>query len=142
MENNLYYTPIIEEFHVGFECEILGLVGAKEDEKLFSQPTIISQKELLLIDRLEIRVKYLDRSDIESLGWKYDVNMSELEYDSFYIEPGYDNKNRFIQYSLQNYKNGKVYLDKGINSGVHEIGFITIKNKSELIKLMQQLNIK
>ena len=137
MENNLYYTPTISEFYVGFEYEEYQFL-----EKNWKTVKCEFIKPNTTIDPKWFRVKTLNQSDIESLGWKYDVNMSELEYDSFYIEPGYDNKNRFIQYSLQNYKNGKVYLDKCINSGVHEIGFITIKNKSELIKLMQQLNIK
>jgi len=149
MENNKYYIPTIEEIKVGFELQYHNFsrdeagipelnydrwdtVTLKEDDvKLFMEYGI----------KGGIRVKYLDREDIEGCGWKYDANTSELEYDLFYIEPGYDDKNRFIQYSLQNYKNGKIYLDKCINSGVHEIGFLTIRNKSELKTLMKWLNI-
>ena len=128
LENNLYYTPTIEEFHIGFECEVLGIIGAKEDERLFSQPTIISQKELLLIDRLEIRVKYLDQSDIESLGWRFGTND--------YVFP--ENKNvTYGQYKLlfNNNELEIIHLSGTLFRGI-------IKNKSELIKLMQQLNIK
>ena len=128
MENKSYYTPKIEEFHIGFECEVLGIIGTKEDERLFSQPTIISQKELLLIDRLEIRVKYLDQSDIESLGWKFGTND--------YVFP--ENKNvTYGQY--------KLLLNNNELEIIHLSGTLfrgTIKNKSELIKLMKQLNIK
>lgn len=151
MENNLYYTPTIEEFHIGFEYEYMNgdlwekskitIQDYKSDGPDYERSDSWFQEEILGGIRT-IRVKYLDREDIESLGWIHDINMSELEYESFYIEPGYDEKNKFIQYSLQNYKNGKVYLDKCINSGLHEIGFLTIKNKSELIKLMKQLDIK
>lgn len=155
MGNNLYYTPTIEEFYANFEFEYSytsgKLISTIEPESGWKKDTFDWQWSETINDdwehenedfKLRYRVKYLDQYDIESLGWKYDVNMSESEYGSFYIEPGYDEKNRFIQYSLQNYRNGKIYLDKCINSGVHEIGFLNIKNKSELIKLMKQLNIK
>lgn len=128
MKNNLYYTPTIEEFHVGFECEILGIIGAKEDERLFSQSTIISQKELELIHLLEIRVKTLDKSDIESLGWRFGTND--------YVFP--ENKNvTYGQYKLlfNNNELEIIHLSGTLFRGI-------IKNKSELIKLMQQLNIK
>lgn len=141
MENNLYYTPTIEEFHIGFECEVLGLIGAKEDQRLFSQPTIISQKELLLIDYLEIRVKYLDQSDIESLG----LNGFEI---TAYVEESHLEFTWFKGVELFGFL---TFTDKMIsfyeyNYSTREYSDCifrgTIKNKSELIKLMQQLNIK
>ena len=141
MENNLYYTPTIEEFHVGFECEILGIIGAKEDERLFSQSTIISQKELELIHLLEIRVKTLDKSDIESLGLngfeitEY-VEESHLEFtwfkgiELFGLLTFTDKMISFYEYNYST----REYSDCIFRG--------TIKNRSELIKLMQQLNIK
>lgn len=142
MENK-YYTPTIEEFHVGFEYEEQNVQGDFKSnffptslEEDFATPPI-----LWGIECKAIRVKYLDQEDIESLGWKYDVNMSERDWDSFYIEPGLDEKKRFIQYSMNNYRNGKIYLEKTIDCGGHEIGEMTIRNKSELRKLMQQLKI-
>lgn len=128
MENNLYYTPELNEFHIGFECEILGIIGAKEDERLFSQSTIITQKELAIIHLLEIRVKFLDQSDIESLGWRFGTND--------YVFP--ENKNvTYGQYKLlfNNSELEIIHLSGTVFRGI-------IKNKSELIKLMQQLNIK
>ena len=136
MKNNLYYTPTIEEFHVGFECEILGIIGAKEDERLFSQSTIISQKELELIHLLEIRVKTLDKSDIESLGW---INTENLEFT----------KDTWILRKFENgiiihndYSNGKYKFPWLYEDSTDKIFEGTIKNRSELIKLLQQLNIK
>lgn len=132
MKNNLYYTPTISEFYVGFECEVLGLIGAKEDEKLFSQPTIISQKELLLIDRLEIRVKYLDQSDIESLGWSTEDNGEcynlQIKWDLYGLYP--------FEFESKIPHTYKISKDR------KDLFYGTIKNKSELIKLMKQLNIK
>ena len=132
MENNLYYTPTLNEFYIGFESEILGIIGAKEDERLFSKPTIITQKELAIMHLLEIRVKILDQSDIESLGWK--------DCDNIYNTIRWD----FNDYILMFYKKDNRYLifrDCGPNN-IQTVFNGFIKNKSELIKLMQQLNIK
>ena len=132
MENNLYYTPTLNEFYIGFECEILGIIGAKEDERLFSKPTIITQKELAIMHLLEIRVKILDQSDIESLGWK--------DCDNIYNTIRWN----FNDYILMFYKKDNRYLifrDCGPNN-IQTVFNGFIKNKSELIKLMQQLNIK
>ena len=141
MENNLYYIPTIEEFHIGFECEVLGIIGTKENERLFSQTTVISQKELPILHLLEIRVKYLDQYDIESLGLnkfkitEY-VERSHLEFtwfkgvELFGLLTFTDKMISFYEYNYTT----KEYSDCIFRG--------TIKNKSELIKLMQQLNIK
>jgi hypothetical protein len=128
MKNSLYYTPEINELHIGFECEVLGLIGTKEDQRLFSQTTIISQKELPILHLLEIRVKFLDQSDIESLGWRFGTND--------YVFP--ENKN-------VTYGQHKLLFNNNELEIIHLSGTLfrgTIKNKSELIKLMKQLNIK
>ena len=75
--------------------------------------------------------KPLDQSDIESLGWK--------DCDNIYNTIRWD----FNDYILMFYKKDNRYLIFR-NCGPNNIqtvfnGFI--KNKSELIKLMQQLNI-
>ena len=62
MENNLYYTPEISEFHVGFEYEVfdkLHNIWNKENNFFLQQGDF----------KDEIRVKYLDQFDIESLGF-------------------------------------------------------------------------
>lgn len=149
MEHEKYYTPALEEFHHGFEYEIFecwdtlpchqwckqvfGVDGDNPEGLGYVCDATIANKN--------IRVKYLDRTDIEDLGFEYDVNMSEKEYDVFAIEPGYDDKNRFIQYELLNYGKGVLYLEKIINSACHEIGFITCKNKSRLKQFLEDLRI-
>ena len=69
-----YYTPSIEEFRVGFEYEVY--VPEKE---LWSKETFyLDASHINLVKYVNIqtentlkkvRVKYLDREDIESLGW-------------------------------------------------------------------------
>ncbi len=135
MENK-YYTPTIEEFHIGFECEVLGIIGAKEDQRLFSQPTIISQKELPILHLIEIRVKYLDKSDIESLGWDHDLGSpGRYEYKD-YVLYNFNNSNIFtikIKRSFIKYTENFVSFDILFEG--------TIKNKSQLKFIMTCLGI-
>jgi hypothetical protein len=146
MENK-YYTPKLEEFHVGFEYE-------KHDDRLATyrennyEPTNwhkfkydlksirLSQLPTHLFEKT-IRVKYLDRSDIESLRWKQsrDSNTTEIEFE---LDLGNPLDNLGLQYDTENqylrihwFGQGDVTRFSG-----------TIKNKSELKKLMKQLNIK
>lgn len=144
MKNNLYYTPTIEEFHIGFEYEFMN--GDKWEE---SEMTIQDYKsngpdyersdswfqEEILGGIRTVRVKYLDRDDIESLGWQKFT---------------YKNLNGFIifnKFLTVNYNYVKPIIDISYlplfeNQGLYRIFRGTIKNKSELIKLQQQLNIK
>lgn len=142
METPKYYQPNIEEFHVGFEFEILNTEGfffipSKEtgtwNKTLVHNGifTNLENIEKLLFDK-QIRVKHLDREDIESLGLVFRNSFRDKEvYDEYYFLGG------FLQY----WCNSQTIL---IESDGHERrgNFIgTIKNKSELKRLMQQLNI-
>jgi len=172
MENK-YYTPTIDEFHVGFTYErndgndwypVVSNIGDMmdvqtmlskanlqkiaitcKDEKEFLAKTgahalpigmtlkTILNNPITFCDR--IRVKYLDREDIESLGW---------EYKSTFIDADGDNAHLFIKPGGYNLK---VECDNHITIWLENLSSVvffrgTIKNKSELKKLMQQLNIK
>ena len=123
MENNLYYTPEISEFHVGFEYEEYQFL--ERNWKIVKCEFI---KPDTIIDPKWFRVKTLDQSDIESLGWRFGTND--------YVFP--ENKNvTYGQYKLlfNNNELEIIHLSGTLFRGI-------IKNKSELIKLMQQLNIK
>jgi hypothetical protein len=130
-QENKYYTPEAEEFCVGFEFEYLenktwvkkilpfynnyaSLWGSNPDAKLF-------------------RVKYLDKEDVESLGWEF--RQSEV---------GFFELNRF---QLFFFGDQFISIDKEVIS--HSNNYTAtyqhfrgiIKNKSELKKLMVQLSI-
>ena len=81
MENK-YYKPTIEEFHVGFEYEYWDTLGdghydwfegtyyyMKQTDKPKNGGHVVWSIDSLIkaINDLEIRVKYLDREDIESM---------------------------------------------------------------------------
>jgi hypothetical protein len=63
MENK-YYTPEIEEFHVGFECEY------SDKDNTWVSHVVKEGEGLRLGNKRDYRVKYLDQEDIESLGFE------------------------------------------------------------------------
>lgn len=146
-EENKYYTPTIDEFYVGFECEST-YTGFSKD---FSwQKVIIDDIEyfgsIYKEDAIEseFRVKYLDKEDIESLGFEslgsgwYNLIRVPGKLGYFlYVRMRVFHK----QVTIKTYRaDPKKYQNEDINEEQYLFDG-TIKNKSELKKLMQQLNI-
>ena len=142
MEESKFYIPTIEEFHIGFEYEekssglwtpqIYNECSPVINKKVFNE---YNNQEDTIIGYIRceiIRVKYLDREDIESLGWEdwEPMGMSCFRYN---LE---DKDNEFqLYYQFDNnwcqiYNWDSQYVFQGY-----------IKNKSELKKLMKQLGI-
>lgn len=131
-----FYVPDISEFHVGFEYEIKtssGIWISTAANNLSAIRDIIETFE-----EKDIRVKYLDKEDIESLGWEFekeDVRLSILNF-----------KLRNFKLSYDLFEEDKYNLILSISEHVSttsQFRFISpIKNKSELKKLMKQLNIE
>lgn len=121
-ETNKYYTPTIEEFHVGFEYEKQGVDGSWSKEILEVDELKDIKEEMLPITR----VKYIDLEDLYSLGYTL---LKEAPTFKKYI------KGKFI---TGHYGIGSVI----VWDEVGELFDGTIKNKSELKKLFTQLNIK
>jgi hypothetical protein len=122
-EEYKYYTPIIEEFHVGFEYETLS-----ENEwvsvKVASNPNQF-ERIIKFIPDNKIRVKYLDKEDIESLGGIQTKLPYHWEFDLYRLIKR-DQPHQYIIESMR-------YQDQ-VFVGI-------IKNKSELKKLLTQINI-
>ena len=145
MESNKYYTPEIEEFHQGFEYERWHN-SAYTPEKYIKEVFEFVDKDDVWNDDITnmlacsynngdtLRVKYLDQEDIESLGWKRD---KQLYYMNNWIL-FYDNQNHKLSIIVKDPSLNKEML---VNLKTTEVSYITIKNKSELKKLMKQLNI-
>lgn len=132
MNTEKYYTPTIEEFHYGFEFEILtGYVEWKSF--LFNLDSPINTINILqiIIDKPEMfRVKYLNKEDIESLGWVCEGGQMISDGMKLYIQ----NKFRLF------HTNNTIISISDIISK-NEVFRGTIKNKSELKVLMRQLGI-
>lgn len=151
MKQSKYYTPSIEEFYVGFECEFKNSMQSNTWKKEICDQDTIS----IIYDTYEhedyedefadtFRVKYLDKEDIESLDWEYTGQKDDYGFLLFTknIKAGFNSGNLLtLRYSPINrgiWIKRKNYGSWGDN--VDELPF-SIKNKSELKKLMQQLNI-
>jgi len=125
-----YYTPEIEEFHVGFEYEFYGHNGWSNSVYGGFLPRPMSH----YLEVKEARVKHLDGADIESLGFylQYPESKNSGYIDRDIYEDGCcgidlmgDSRVGITRY---NYPNTSVVV-------------LTIKNKSELKRLLKQLGI-
>ena len=131
-----YYTPDIEEFHIGFEYlleeEFLdedGCAYYEERQKVFSVDDTITFNRCVRVNDYplyHISVKYLDKEDIESLGFE----QQSLQYQ--YKKDWY----RLISRCEEN----QYIIEDGRYQDQIFVG--TIKNKSELKRLLKQLNIQ
>ena len=141
---NKYYIPKVKEFYPGFEYErkeTSGKLLKKEDIVIEWKPQVFSIKELLTysfepednyfkthLKQNMFRVKYLDKEDIESLGFKEsktDINWYDYKNDRYWL-----------------YKEDTKDWRSIISDQQSEISFAgAIKNKSELKVLLKQLNI-
>jgi hypothetical protein len=148
MENK-YYVPDIEEFRIGFEYEYhehFGKDFGKWNKYTVTSNTILEQI-LNLITSGSIRVKYLDKEDIESCGFELEYS-ADLTYSSTYTRDCPDSGVlNSIKISLQLYPNTSVppciIILKEYKDGTYGTFFNgTIKNLSELKVLLKQLNLK
>lgn len=163
-----YYTPEIEEFHVGFECEyrydpesrkcrnckgdLYTREGIDPDcihsGSFYTPPSLYEWKPIIIAcdDLLygnydqytflsepyrEFRVKFLDKEDIESLGFELYQNLADdYEFEWHII---------FNNSRIGMFYEGNESLD---DPNIEFYGTqYYIKNKSELKKLLKQLNI-
>ena len=128
-EGSRYYTPSIEEFHVGFEYDSKGNINAEWVSK------IVEENTMTALGASYCRVKYLDREDIESLGFKFKEYWIREEKGSIYHKGihgiTYFNGTGTISIweLLQADCEGETYFQG------------TIKNKSELRVLLNQLEL-
>jgi hypothetical protein len=135
-----YYTPTIDEFFPGFEYEW----NTKSiSEQLRTRPEPTWEKTIFwkdepyetatgigfLFRNSEIRVKYLDKSDIEELGFTYQ------KHGTFYKTIG---DKTFIR--LQHTQPDKILIEI-THEGYTSRTSLIIKNKSELKKLLKMLGV-
>jgi hypothetical protein len=157
LESN-YYTPLIEEFYVGFEHEeYVSQVISPQDrviingeiyigpEKLQSKwvKSVLSDYHFDMENILDIynskkesdklRVKYLDKSDIESLGFTL-IEGSQSEYINSHGDKIWFGKKD---------DSGLLWITKIINKVEVKVAqWHVIKNINELRKLLKQLGIE
>ena len=186
-----YYTPTIEEWHVDFEYEQRREIwdrsypGIKVLEYIW-EPVIgnLGQfKEGIDPDRKEkhyrftngqlgfgaysnmVRVKYLDKEDIESFGFKCEEENKDGSYYKF-VKPSYNGSNIILCHyiwhtgnsdlsEIEEHRKIKIYRTGGtpitfrVNAVDTELpidrdmlSLSEVKNKSELKVLLKQLGIE
>ncbi len=149
--NGDYYTPEMEEFRPGFEFEVR-YAGAppsipewiKGELKYLNTVGFTSQQyddkggvTKQWVEPDCVRVKYLNKEDVESLGWKPLSGFDDqgFERDNYFLTF----RERFITLQVRDITR---YMDGVLCDTSNAVLYQgLIKNKSELKKLMQQLNI-
>lgn len=136
MQENKYYVPEMGEFHIGFEFESKYVLFSPE---LSWEKCILKSKDAswffdsYIQDAYgeEFRVKYLDQQDIEELGWEHQYTKDGVDYYYYYTNIGV--------WQLTHGSHNEVrIIHKGISTESNVQFFRgTIKNKSELKKVMQ-----
>ncbi len=141
MSDSKYYVPVLDDFHVTFEYECLSDGKYKKINNFTNaydyedSPIYGLQKDL---DKGNIRVKFLDREDLESLGW---VNATNFQ-DGIFFSKG----DRLLFF---NFKTHRLCITESIG-GLILVGETkntvylfngTIRNKSELKVLLKQLGL-
>ena len=131
MENK-FYTPELEEFCKGFEYEQLGpkneWVKCTWDFHQFSEGRFLS----LLDAPAWVRVKLLDKDDIESLGFKQDESLKHI-FRTDKIKLEFNHVTQHI-----------TLVNRAVNyfTEVEDVRFSgEIKNKSELKRILKQVQL-
>lgn len=134
---NKYYTPDVSELHLGFECEVFEINARK-----WVTFKIVTTEDLKkLINNIKVvRVKYLDEQDIEELDYERHHEFK----NEFHNE-----EDDYITYIIQKHNTTKcitiIEKDTYDNMGLPKTNIlchsVRIKNKTELIKLLKQLDI-
>ncbi len=159
-EENKYYIPEIEEFHPGFEFEYLTVDDDWQKDIFDSvKPGDHEQMPFDLIKRIfnsdrskELRVKYLDREDIEGMGFseltsedKIKTNCGMVGGTSF--KKIVENEKIRITFILQ-FSGVYMMINKlterslrGYNEFFRICFDGKLKNKSELKKVLKQIGI-
>ena len=149
-DNSKYYTPSIEEFHVGFEYELntqspqnykdgYGWVktSIRTDNWRTNMDIVSSGK----VDGERIRVKYLDRIDLESLDYEM---VSEHKFDYDQQDPEFTLLDKYEQHYLDNDGNEIFFTSAQFNDPpriwLNGIEY-EIKNKSQLKLILQWTGI-
>jgi hypothetical protein len=144
MENK-YYTPTIEEFHVGFECEYVEEESL--GEKIWSEFDIDSSMamEQFVYDyhcsdeslKGLFRVKYLDKEDIESCEFEV-IRSNEDEITFKSKKPLINNSYLFLTFDLDVSHSVELHNDD-LYSDRCTWFYGIIKNKSELKRILKMI---
>ena len=149
-----YYTPDISEFHFGFEYETANPYESKWVKVIVNgEYDTVGDLNLYIPTGQSLKVKYLDKEDIESLDWEYTNNIQDknvLKFrkwnDYYKLEDAeiMGDSSDYIYYDFLNYniKTKELIIHNNEEFGdYYQIFEGAIKNKSELKILLKQIGI-
>ena len=155
-----FYIPRLKEFYNGFEYEVM-----IPEKQVWSKETFyLNKSHIDLVQYVDIqdefvknkiRVKYLDSSDIESLGFKKSNKNSWIGYKDYFLDsinPEYPYflfatihipiRDDMYKILVHRYYNEDEPIDEDDNYREPTCVYVgKIKNKSELNQLLKRLNI-
>ena len=141
-----YYTPEIEEFHVGFEYEVydtlgdghydwfndtyfkLNMTNHKGDggNNVWTMETLAKA-----IKDEHVRVKHLDREDIESLGWEHYNGLIYRKPETPYE----------LIINFKRRVKDSITIRELVGDKWFELAVFPAKNKSELKRILKQIGV-
>lgn len=137
-----YYTPTADEFHIGFEFERRDPISREWRSVTLTNNSIIAPDP----DPDVVRVKYLDRDDIEDLGFDYYRDMEPIpNRNDCHVSHGYlfEKEDRINQFDLYLFSDGIVWIGHTKECGFEGYVFKgLVKNKSELKRILTQIGIQ
>lgn len=156
---NKYYQPKIEEFCVGFEYEYQEKDGWKKTEIFESSFTsgstglneYIDNDFNFICENIDcgnIRVKHLDREDIESENWAFekviyeDDNGNDLFSDGFIFRQDSEHWFELVFIDKTTVFIQKKWYKNSVSQMCRTVFYGTILNKSRLKLVMVMLNIE
>ena len=154
-KKNKYYTPAIEEFHFGFEY----YYNAKYDSALkctngkWRKVKYLGRGDILtgytelknikdLIFKEQVRVKHLDREDIEGFGFEYE-RKNDYGGDTYLLRVS-NMINHDTLYTLdltQSRLEIKTKHEGGMDDRWHTLFNGVAKNRSELARILTQIEV-
>ena len=147
MENK-YYKPDLEEFHLGFEYEAEST--RYPDRNNWHPETFYLNKghlNLVTINTLyhnKVRVKYLDKEDIESLGFIHEGGKLSMYGSQYYIKTLKDAINHDTIIRLEKTQ-GIIQITTEHEGGMDSKPYVLFngfcKNKSELKRILKQIGV-
>ena len=148
-----YYVPEISEFFVGFEYEIIYEDEPPKAYKFDITDMLYAQSPeteeffggiCSKIENKQVRVKYLDSEDIESLGFIFNAGVTErtdrFSYKNFML---YFNREAKIVRIAE--MNRQIVFQRAFPMGVEldykELFNGTVKNKSKLKQVLKMIGV-
>lgn len=135
---NNYYTPTAEEFHIGFKYELI-FKNSREGEEEYLECIYDGEYNLAdlnyKIRHEKVRVKYLNKEDIESLGFVMIVEKNEKHF--YFTDPEFP-ECKLLRLTFYNeIPEVLIFSRFETNNSTSFSGYV--KNKSELKRILKQI---